>query len=52
MSEETQGLRAVLARHGHDIVEVAFDSPLVVLDINTLEEYEAAKAVYFAQGRE
>ena len=52
VSEESQGLRAVLARHEADILEVPFDSTLVLLDINTLEEYEAAKAVYFAQGRE
>jgi len=29
--------------------EVAFDSPLVLLDINTPNEYETAKALYFAQ---
>ncbi|TMB99874.1 MAG: nucleotidyltransferase family protein [Chloroflexi bacterium] len=47
--EETQGLREVLRRHYGDVREVAFDSPLVLLDINTPNEYETAKALYFAQ---
>ncbi len=49
VSDESQGLRALLARHADDILEVPFESPLVLLDINTPEQYEAAKAVYFAQ---
>ena len=49
VSEESQGLRALLARHGDDVLDVPFESPLVLLDINTPEQYEVAKAVYFPQ---
>ncbi|MGB2694713.1 MAG: nucleotidyltransferase family protein [Dehalococcoidia bacterium] len=43
-SEEMLGLRGVLERHEGSILEVAFDSPVVRLDINTPADYERALA--------
>jgi molybdenum cofactor cytidylyltransferase len=34
ISEETQGVRAVLERHLGDVLEVEFDDPVVRLDLN------------------
>lgn len=45
--EETQGLREVMRRHEGDVSEVAFDTPVVLLDINQPQEYERARASYF-----
>jgi molybdenum cofactor cytidylyltransferase len=47
--EATEGLRAVMERHADHILEVVFDSPAVLLDMNRPEEYEAAKMSYFEQ---
>lgn len=49
VSEATQGIRSVLQAHAGEILEVPFDSPVVVLDMNRPEEYEMAKATYFEQ---
>jgi CTP:molybdopterin cytidylyltransferase MocA len=49
VDEATQGMRDVLRRHEAEILEVAFDTPMVILDINTPEEYESAKAAYFQE---
>jgi CTP:molybdopterin cytidylyltransferase MocA len=46
--EATEGLRAVMERHADDILEVEFDSPVVILDMNRPEDYEAARATYFS----
>ena len=46
--ERTEGLRGFLERHEADVVEVPFDSEVVVLGMNTPQEYESAKAKYFA----
>jgi len=46
--ERTQGLRGLIEAHEGDIVEVPFDSEVVVLGMNTPAEYEQAKAKYFA----
>lgn len=43
VSEETLGLRAVMEAHAGDVVEVEFDSPVVLLDLNEPHEYEAAR---------
>jgi molybdenum cofactor cytidylyltransferase len=45
--EATEGLRAVLQRHETEVAEVEFDTPLVLLDMNSPEDYELAKASYF-----
>lgn len=47
--EATEGMRAVMQAHESEVLEVAFDSPVVVLDMNVPEEYEKAKATYFEQ---
>ncbi len=41
--EETLGLRDVMRRHAGQTQEVPFDSPLVLLDINSPEDYERAR---------
>ena len=43
ISEQGQGLRQVFQAHSGHITEVDLDDPLVRLDINTPEDYEAAK---------
>lgn len=50
--ERTQGLRGFLEQHASDVVEVAFDSEVVLLGMNTPAEYERAKAKYFAADSE
>jgi molybdenum cofactor cytidylyltransferase len=47
--EATEGMRAVMQAHAADVLEVPFDTPVVVLDMNVPEEYEKAKATYFEQ---
>ncbi len=47
--EVTEGIRAVMQAHGRDVVEVAFQTPVVVLDMNVPAEYERAKGTYFEQ---
>lgn len=47
--EATEGMRAVMQAHEGEILEVRFDTPVVVLDMNVPEEYEEAKATYFEQ---
>lgn len=41
--EESLGLRDVMRRHPDQVREVPVDSPLVLLDINSPEEYERAR---------
>lgn len=48
IGEETQGIRDVLRAHRAEINEVQIDDPIVRLDINSPEAYEAAKARYGA----
>ena len=47
--EATEGMRAVMEAHSADVLEVSFDTPVVVLDMNVPEEYEEAKVSYFEQ---
>jgi len=47
--EATEGMRAVMQAHAGDILEVPFDTSVVLLDMNVPEEYEKAKATYFEQ---
>jgi len=47
--ERTEGLRGFLDQHEADVVELPFDSEVVLVGINTPQEYEAAKAKYFAE---
>lgn len=47
--EAAEGMRAVVQAHAGEVLEVAFDSPVVLLDMNRPEEYEEARAAYFQQ---
>jgi len=44
--DATQGLRAVIDRHRATLLEVPFDDPVVLLDINTPEDYARAKVTF------
>ena len=44
--DESEGIRAIQQRYEGEILEVEFDSPVVVTGMNTPEEYEHAR-VYF-----
>jgi len=46
VDEQSQGLRGLLQRHGQTVREVPFPTPLVLLDLNTPEEYERARRDY------
>jgi len=48
VNEATQGLRAVIARHEADVTELAFETASVLLDLNQPQEYQRARASYFA----
>ena len=45
ISEEKQGIREVMDRHRAQVHQVAVDSPVVRLDVNTWEEYQAGLAL-------
>ncbi len=47
--ERTQGLRDLVERYRESVREVPFESAVVLLDLNSREEYERARASYFAQ---
>jgi molybdenum cofactor cytidylyltransferase len=46
--ERSQGLRGLLEAHEADVVEVPFDSEVVLLGFNTPQEYEQVKQKYFS----
>ena len=48
ITDEGQGVREVFDVHRGEVNEVVFDDPIVRLDLNTPEEYEAARAKYGA----
>ncbi len=48
VNEATQGLRAVIGRHAVDVNELPFETPAVLLDLNRPQEYQKARAGYFA----
>ncbi len=47
VSEETQGLRDVIARHAADVEELAFETTTVLLNLNRPQEYQKARASFF-----
>lgn len=47
VSEESQGLRAIIHRHQAEVFQLPFDTPVVLLDINRPQEYQRARAAYF-----
>jgi molybdenum cofactor cytidylyltransferase len=48
VNEATQGLRAVIERHAADVNELPFETSAVLLDLNRPQEYQQARASYFA----
>lgn len=48
VSEATLGLRAVIQRHAEHVRELPFETEVVLLDLNRPQEYEKARATYFA----
>ncbi len=48
ITDEGQGVREVFDVHRGEVNEVMFDDPIVRLDLNTPEEYEAARVKYGA----
>ena len=49
ITEEGQGIHEVYQRHRDQVSEVLIDDPIVRLDLNTPEEYEAAYKTYGAE---
>lgn len=45
ITEETQGVRAILERHAAEVHAVPVDSPLVRVDINTPDDYRRAQGM-------
>jgi molybdenum cofactor cytidylyltransferase len=45
ISEEAQGVRAVVRRHGGDVRDVEIDDPAIHLDLNTPTDFEDALGV-------
>ncbi len=48
VDEATQGLRAVIERHAADVDELPFETSAVLLNLNRPQEYQKARASYFA----
>lgn len=48
ITDEGQGVREVFDVHRGEVNEVEFDDPIVQLDVNTAEEYDAARVKYDA----
>ncbi len=48
VNEATQGLRAVIERHAADVNGLPFETSAVLLDLNRPQEYQKARASYFA----
>lgn len=46
VDEATKGLREIIHRRADAVHELAFDSDIVLLDINTPEDYERARAQF------
>jgi CTP:molybdopterin cytidylyltransferase MocA len=45
--DETLGLRGLIERHQDSLREVPFDTPIVLIDLNTPEEYRRAHELFF-----
>lgn len=46
VDESTKGLREIIHRRAKDVSELAFDTDIVLLDINTPEDYDAARKIF------
>lgn len=47
VSDERQGLREVMRRHAAQVRELAWEDEVVLLDLNTPEEYQQARDRYY-----
>ena len=48
ITEEGQGIRQVFQAHRDEVNEIEIDDPVIHLDLNTLEDYDRARALYDA----
>ena len=48
ITEEGQGIRQVFQAHRDEVNEIEIDDPVIHLDLNTVEAYEQARALYDA----
>ena len=48
ITEEGQGIRQVFQAHRGEVNEIEIDDPVIHLDLNTVEAYEQARALYDA----
>lgn len=46
VTDELEGVRAIMSRHAHAVNNIKFTSPIVRIDLNTSEEYRTALATY------
>lgn len=47
VTEENLGLREIVTRHSNEVATVELDSPLVVEDLNTPEDYQRVRQMFF-----
>ena len=50
ITEKEQGIRQVFRAHRGEVNELEIDDPVIHLDLNTVEDYDRARARYDAQG--
>ena len=48
ITEEGQGIRQVFQAHRDEVNEIEIDDPIIHFDLNTIEAYEQARALYDA----
>ncbi len=48
ITEEEQGIRQVFRAHRGEVNEIEIDDPIIHLDLNTLQDYDRARALYDA----
>jgi CTP:molybdopterin cytidylyltransferase MocA len=48
ITEQNQGIREVFEKHRDEVIEVNIDDPMLRLDLNTPDSYDAAKKRYSA----
>lgn len=46
VAEESEGMKSILRRHAESIQDVEYGDPIVLLNLNTPEEYERARALF------
>lgn len=46
VTDELQGVRAIMSKHAHEVNQVQFKSPIIRFDLNTPSDYRSALATY------